>query len=80
MKEINLQQCRNKEAAIKLCEENGTTIKEVVLDKINTIIGELVNISQKIENNERCVNEDWIKVAIPLNSMMNALGNGWYVE
>ena len=75
IKEINLQACRDKESAIKLCEENGTTIKEVVLENISTIIDELQNISQKIGNNERGVNEDWTKVAMPLNSMMNALGN-----
>ena len=80
MKEINLQRCRNKKAAIKLCEENGITIKEVIIENINTIIDGLKDNILKIQNNEKLENEDWVKVAMPLNSMMTALANGWYLE
>ena len=80
MGKIDLRQYRDKKQAKKMCEECGTSIKEVVLENIETIIKELRNISHKIENSEPCVNEDWVKVAAPLNEMMNVLGNHWYID
>ena len=80
MKKINLQSFRNKLDAVKYCECNNTTVKEVVLDNINDMISSLQNISKKIENDEHVINEDWVEVALPLNSMMNALGNQWYLN
>ncbi|MBR6517627.1 MAG: hypothetical protein IKT40_12420 [Bacilli bacterium] len=80
MEKICLQSCYHKKDAEILCQKNNTTIKEVVLDNINDIIIALQNISKKIENNERAINEDWVKAAYPMNSIMNALGNAWYLD
>lgn len=80
MEKINLQQFSNKIEAEKACEKNNTTIKEVVLDNISDIITALHNIADKIENNEKTVNEDWVEAAVPLNTIMNAVSNDWYIN
>lgn len=80
MERINLQLFSHKIEAEKECEKNNTTIKEVVLDNIYDIIEALHNIANKIENNEKTENEDWTEAAVPLNNIMNAVSNGWYIN
>ena len=80
MIDVNLQAFRHKDDAASFCAQNGTTIKIEVLKNIDEILDALVKIAGKIEKNERAENEDWMEAAVPLNSMMNAVANGWYLE
>lgn len=80
MKKLNLQEYASKEEMLKECKKHGITIKEVVLDRMHEVIDELFTIVLKIEKNERAVNEDWQKVAKSLQSIMNVLEKGWYLE
>ena len=68
-----------KEQAEEYCKEHGTTIKQVILDNISGIQKALSLIEEKVRNNENLENEDWLKAAIPLRHVMNALGNKWYL-
>ena len=73
-------QFSHKEDAEKYCQEHGTTIKHVILDNINGIQEALSLIEEKVKNDENLENEDWLKAAIPLRHVMNALGNKWYLN
>ena len=73
-------QFMHKKEAENYCKENGTTIKEVILNNISSIEEALGHIKEKIKNNEGLENEDWLKAAVPLRHVMNALGNKWYIE
>lgn len=77
---LNLKDCRTKQQAEQLCKEYNTTIKEVVLKNIDIIIDMLQDNQLKIKNNEQLINQDWVRVAVILNSMMTALGNHWYLN
>lgn len=78
MEEINLQKSVTKEEMQVICKEHNTTIKEVVIYKLNKIITSLQKIRDKISNDEIVTNGDWKKAAEPLTSILNAVSNSWY--
>ena len=80
MVDINLQEFRKKADAERFCAQNGTTIKKVVLKNTEVVLAALVKIADKIERGSVVINEDWQKAAEPLNSMMKAIANHWYLE
>ena len=80
MIDINLQAFRKKADAESFCAQNGTTIKKVVLKNTEDVLAALVKIADKIERGSVVINEDWQKAAAPLNSMITAIANHWYLE
>ena len=80
MDRLDLTQCLRKEKLIELCEENNTTIKDEVISNIDDIIKALRKIKQKVKQNRRAVNKDWVKAAVPLRNIMNVITNAWYLE
>lgn len=77
---IDLRECYNKESAIELCNKYNITVNQACLENIDSIIAALYKIQSKILNNEKLKNEDWVNAAVPLSSIMNILGNHWYIE
>lgn len=51
------------------------TNKDYVINKIQEMITNLENIKTKVSSNGIPNNEDWLKCAIPLNDIMNIMGN-----
>lgn len=80
MGKYNLQEFSRKEDAVNVCKKNGTSVKEVIIENIDEIIVALKDIQETIRQGKRAQNEDWLRAARPLKEMMNALGNGWYLE
>jgi len=78
MEEINLQKSVTKEEMQAICKEHNTTIKEVVIYKLNKTIARIQKIRDKISSDEIVTNDDWKKAAEPLTSILNAVLNSWY--
>ena len=70
----------NRDKIKKLCEDQGTTVKELTLSMLDVCNENLQNIRNKISAGEELVNEDWIDVAVPFNSIVNILANHWYKD
>lgn len=77
---INFQECFNKEDAIRICEELGTTVRKECVEKFDKIINALIDCRNKLDSGERLENKDFTKAAVPLRSMMHAIMNAWYME
>lgn len=56
------------------------TPKQVCLEKLDQVIKGLTACRDKIEAGERLSNEDWLETALPLNDIMDLLGNHKYLE
>lgn len=80
MRVIDLYNVVNKEEAVKVCQEHNLTVKEAVINNLDTMINNLTKIKDNISSGKRLENEDWVKAATPLNVMMNVLMNHWYLE
>lgn len=77
---INLKEASNKDEAVKLSQEHNMTVKDAVINNFDIVINNLIKIKDSISSGQCLENEDWIKVATPLNVMMNVLMNHWYLE
>ena len=54
------------------------TVKEKIINNLNQMIVELTNIKKSFEDDNPPGNEEWIKVATPLNEMVNLLPQGMF--
>lgn len=70
----------NRDKIKKLCEDQGITVKELTLSMLDVCNESLQDIRNKISVGEELVNEDWIDVAVPFNSIVNILTNHWYKD
>lgn len=70
----------NRDKIKKLCEDQGITVKELTLSMLDVCSESLQDIRNKISAGEELVNEDWLEVAVPFNSIVNILMNHWYKE
>ena len=85
MDDIIEQYSKLKDKAIERYRESNDipqdiSIKQHCLNNIDEIISNLQTIKNKISNNIQLENEDWMAVAVPLNNIMNPLGNHWYLN
>ena len=70
----------NRDKIKKLCEDQGITVKELTLSMLDVCSKSLQDIRNKISTGEELVNEDWLEVAVPFNSIVNILTNHWYKD
>lgn len=70
----------NRDKIKKLCEDQGITVKELTLSMLDVCSESLQDIRNKISAGEELVNEDWLEVAVPFNSIVNILANHWYKD
>ena len=70
----------NRDKIKKLCEDQGITVKELTLSMLDVCSESLQDIRNKISAGEELVNEDWLEVAVPFNSIVNILTNHWYKD
>lgn len=80
MTQINFQEFYNKNDAVNACSKNNTTVRQECIKKFELIINALTICKNKLNNGESLQNEDFVKAAKPLRSMMNAIMNRWYEE
>lgn len=54
--------------------------KELCISKLNESIEGLITCKEKIANGIQLENEDWLKVALPFDEIVNLLVNHEYLE
>lgn len=56
------------------------TTKELCINKLNESIEGLITCREKIANGIQLENEDWLKVALPFDEIVNLLVNHDYLK